>query len=273
MRENKLTSIPFSRSSLYSGVPTDAQLTLYLLRQRELASQPLPRPPAAPTAAEAEAHLNDTSPMAEAHDESTIESVGDGDGTHLVGDGQHADAGASSNKVKSKVVALGQKIASKGATFHNKGKIEVLPAQLNGGKAPKRSMKARLSNFILNRATLDDKGSIWAYPASLNGTVGHIIIDNDEGDPITESQIAFLPKGASEPSREFSVSNLSPNSFIIVYPSGLTLTSLSSWTDLRHCRDEEGRRWSPPVRPRLGRRSRAWRDGSRASYQARRRSH
>lgn len=123
----------FFCSSIFSRVPTDAQLMLHLLRQRELLNNPLPRPPASATSAQAQKTLNDTSPLSDAHEQDNTSSVGDGDESHLVGDGEHDEDGKGPSKLKSKMLGFGKKLAAKGATFRGAGKVEVLP---EGGKGP-----------------------------------------------------------------------------------------------------------------------------------------
>jgi len=172
-------------SSIFSHVPTEAQLTLHLLRQRELVNNPLPRPPNSITSVEAQEKLNDTSPMSNAHEQDTTSSVGDGDESHLVGDGDHDEEGKGPSKLKSTVLGLGKKLAAKGATFRGAGKVEVLPegvkkpvsslssflgttnreerdlTRLNFDFRQKRSTKTKLTQFVLNRSELKDDGSIW----------------------------------------------------------------------------------------------------------------
>ncbi|KAL7410308.1 hypothetical protein BDY24DRAFT_400112 [Mrakia frigida] len=193
------------RNSIFSHVPTEAQLTLHLLRERERADNPLPRPPTSATSVEAQKKLNDTSPMSNAHEQDTTSSVGDGDESHLVGDGDHDEEGKGPSKLKSTMVGLGKKLAAKGATFRGAGKVEVLP---EGVKKPKRSTKTKLSAFILNRQELKDDGSIWAYPARLSGKTGHIVIDKDDDDPITEADVLFVPKDSDEPSKSFKIGEI-----------------------------------------------------------------
>lgn len=58
-----------------------------------------------------------------------MDTVGEGDESHLVGDGDHNDESGSgvSGKTKSRLAAFGKKVAKKGALFRGEGKIAVLP--------------------------------------------------------------------------------------------------------------------------------------------------
>lgn len=189
-------------SSILHHVPTDAQLTLHLLRERERLANPIPRPPPPVTSTAAQRKLNDTSPLTDANEQATASSVGDGDEVHLVGDGEldPEEGGKAKGKVLGKLGEIGKKVAGKGATFRGKGKVEVLP---EGNKKQKRTTKEKFSAFLLRRGELKDEGDMWSYPARLAGKTGYIIIDTDEGQPIEEATILFVPKGSDEPTREF----------------------------------------------------------------------
>jgi hypothetical protein len=107
-------------------VLASCRLIQYILRQREYHRNPLPRPPVAPSSLTAQEHLNDTSVLADAHEEDTVSSVGSGTEAHLVGDGDHVESPAS-QKAKNKLVGWGQKISGKAATLRSHGKVTVLP--------------------------------------------------------------------------------------------------------------------------------------------------
>ncbi|CED85520.1 Protein of unknown function DUF3292 [Phaffia rhodozyma] len=201
------------RNSILSGVPTNVQLTMYLLRQRELARNPLPRPPHPVTSPEAQKQLNDTSLISEAHEENSVSSVGSGTETHLVGDGKHDENQSErGKKMKSKVVEVGQKISAKAALFRGHGKVAVLPdGEIPGSKSSdeeKKSLRTRLSKFLVDRDTLKDEGSIWAYPASYNKTNGHLIIESTDETPTTDATIIFVPNRSQKPTVTFPIADV-----------------------------------------------------------------
>ncbi|GAA5950814.1 hypothetical protein JCM21900_002026 [Sporobolomyces salmonicolor] len=181
------------RNSIFSGVPTNAQLVLHVVRVAERAYTPFPLPPNAPTAQ----HLKQAV-QSGGIDEDTVDP--DSSETHSVEAGalagKDADEGDNNGdpSTKEKVAAHGKKrivtafkkVAKKAATFRADVHVE--------GDSTKQKVGNKIDRmFYQSRAK--DEFTPTSFPAKFNGTSGHVVIKHTPLEPV--STISFVPLKAS----------------------------------------------------------------------------
>ncbi|GAA6004837.1 hypothetical protein JCM11491_002250 [Sporobolomyces phaffii] len=181
------------RNSIFSGVPTNAQLVLHIVRVAERAYTPFPLPPSAPTAS---------------HMKAAVAANGiDGDSTDSEDEASHSiEAGALAGKphdedddddsksTKDKVVKTGKKnfvsafrkVAKKAATFRADVHIE--------GDTARQKVGNKIDRMFYQSRAKDDF-TPHSFPAKWNGTSGHIIIAHSPSSP--RSIVSFTPLKAS----------------------------------------------------------------------------
>ncbi|GAA5927527.1 uncharacterized protein JCM15063_005925 [Sporobolomyces koalae] len=182
------------RNSIFSGVPTHAQLVLHIVRVAERAYTPFPLPPAAPTAS----HMKAAVAANGIEDDS---SGSDNDGTHSVEAGALAgkphegeDEEGDSQSVKDKVVHTGKKkfvsafrkVAKKAATFRADVHIE--------GDTARQKVGNKIDRVFYQSRAKDDH-TPHSFPAKWNGTSGHIIVKHSPALP--QALVSFAPLKAS----------------------------------------------------------------------------
>ncbi|KAL8276463.1 hypothetical protein RQP46_011113 [Phenoliferia psychrophenolica] len=156
------------RNSIFSGVPTNAQLVLHIARMAEEEFDPLPSPPLPPTATDTKNELSKTGIDEDAGNELVDDKT-------KSGDDPDDDEKPS---VTHKVMAKGTKkllgglrlAAKKAATF--RGDVTIADTRQKVGNKVDRV-------FYQSRAKDDLTAD--SYPAKLDGTSGHIVITHQEG--------------------------------------------------------------------------------------------
>ncbi|WWD17538.1 hypothetical protein CI109_101979 [Kwoniella shandongensis] len=181
------------RNSILSRVPTDAQLTLHLLRVSEALNAPLPRPPAPPLKGTPKEAIKDTSPasMTAEDDAEMLEAEGEGGVTEAAVKAKH--------KTKSHILGVFKSAGKKMAAFHGDVAVDGTKKQARMEEIEKGEEELTVTEKIgskvdqlLFKGNIKDDGSIDSYPAKLDGTSGHIILEN-KNDVLTQPQITFVP--------------------------------------------------------------------------------
>ncbi|KAK4701207.1 hypothetical protein P7C70_g5032, partial [Phenoliferia sp. Uapishka_3] len=156
------------RNSLLSQVPTNAQLVLYISRAAEAEYNPLPAPPAAPTATDTKNELSKTGIDDEAGDELVNEKTATGD------DPDDEEKPSVTHKVAAKgtrkILSGLRLVAKKAATF--RGDVQISDTRQKVGNKVDR---------ILYQSRAKDDFTADSYPAKLDGTSGHLVISHYEG--------------------------------------------------------------------------------------------
>ncbi|SCV70551.1 BQ2448_3313 [Microbotryum intermedium] len=179
------------RNSIFSKVPTNAQLTLHLLRVKEAANHPLPPPPPPPTPEHVKAEVEKTSDIDGAHElpdksaKHVDTKTGETDAGADEGDGDESRAG-----VRGAVVKTGKKgllgglklMAKKAATFHADVTVD--------GKA--KLAKGVDKAFFQSRVR--DRDMIERFPAKFEGTSGELVITHEVNQP---AMVSFVPASSS----------------------------------------------------------------------------
>lgn len=130
LKVQRLIGFPWAHSSIFSGVPTNAQLVLHIVRVAERAYTPFPLPPPPPTASHMKAAVaangieDDTD-----SEEETGHSIEAGS---LAGKKEGDEDDESTHSTKDKVIHTGKKkfasafrkVAKKAATFRADVQVE-----------------------------------------------------------------------------------------------------------------------------------------------------
>ncbi|WVW83609.1 hypothetical protein I302_105630 [Kwoniella bestiolae CBS 10118] len=187
------------RNSILSGVPTDAQLTLHLLRVAEALNSPLPRPPPPPLEGTPKEAIKDTTPatVTAEDDVEVLEAEEEGGLTEATAKAKH--------KTKSHILGAFKSVGKKMAAFNgdvavdgskkqarieaiDRGETDLTTGEKIGSKVDKLFFKGHIK----------DDGTPHSYPCKLDKTSGHIILEN-RNDIIKEPRITFVPiSGKSE---------------------------------------------------------------------------
>ncbi|KAL7421556.1 hypothetical protein Q5752_003325 [Cryptotrichosporon argae] len=178
------------RNSILSGVPTDAQLTLHLLRVGEALGTPLPRPPPAPLEGTPKEAIKDTTPATiTADDHAEVEEAAE--------EGGVAEK-ATKAKVKTKSHILGafKAVGKKMAGFHGDVAVDGARKKI-GTKVDK----------VLFQNRIKDDGSRDEFPAKYDGTSGHIILDA-ANEATRVPRIAFVPLSGKDAAFQFAVDDI-----------------------------------------------------------------
>lgn len=163
------------RNSLLSGVPTNDQLTIHLLRVGERANHPLPRAPPPPLAGTPKEQIKDTAPNPD--DELEDEDGNPMDPEDLSGKDKAV------HKTRTKFVNTFKSLSKKAATFH-------ADVTVNGAK---KKVGTTLDKALWG-TYLKDNGDISSYVCKLNGIKGHVVINPmDVGD--FGARVRFEPSG------------------------------------------------------------------------------
>ncbi|KAI9639865.1 uncharacterized protein MKK02DRAFT_18941 [Dioszegia hungarica] len=172
------------RNSILSGVPTDAQLTLHLLRVAESLDNPLPRAPAAPLEGSPKEAIKDTSPEKVTEDD-------DAEIEQAINEGSKAEEIMVKAKVKTKSHVLGafKGIGKKMAGFRGDvavdGEQKVVSSSLRCNR-----IGAKIDKTVFQGGA-EDTGEIDSFPAKLNGTSGYIILES-RNDILPAPQVSFV---------------------------------------------------------------------------------
>ncbi|WWC89593.1 uncharacterized protein L201_004518 [Kwoniella dendrophila CBS 6074] len=181
------------RNSILSGVPTDAQLTLHLLRVAEALNAPLPRPPPAPLEGTPKEAIKDTTPATVTADDDAEVAEAEEEG------GLTEAATKAKHKTKSHILGAFKAAGKKMAAFHGdvavdgskkqarieaveRGDADLTTGEKIGSKVDKLFFKGHIK----------DEGTPYSFPCKLDKTSGHIILEN-RNDIIKEPRITFVP--------------------------------------------------------------------------------
>lgn len=186
------------RNSIFSHVPTNAQLVLHCLRVKEAQFDPLPLPPPAPTPKHVKEEVNATGLGADAADELDNPDHANVDGPGEADEAAAEDENEDGSGVASKVVKPVKKgilsglraTAKKAATF--KADVTI------------QGTKAKVGNKVdrmLYQSRAKDDGTPEAYPAKMDGTSGHLVIDHRPG--LKEPTLSFVPLRSPTEKRTF----------------------------------------------------------------------
>jgi hypothetical protein len=163
------------RNSILSGVPTDAQLTLHLLRVSEAERDPLPVPPIAPA-------LEDTK-------EAIRQSRSSEDGSEV--DPAPKGVRKAAVKTKTKTKGVFRKIARKLAGMGSEVTIV----------GEERKLRGKIDSLVLKAKWGDDVPE-GGYSAKLDGTSGHLFIDEED------ACISWVPLLSKNPDKIWYVDDL-----------------------------------------------------------------
>ncbi|GAA5962521.1 hypothetical protein JCM3765_003716 [Sporobolomyces pararoseus] len=181
------------RNSIFSGVPTNAQLILHIVRVAERAYTPFPLPPPPPTAP----HMKSA---VAANGVSGDSSDSEGEASHSIEAGELAgkphegdeedDSVSTKDKVvhtgKKKFVSAFRKVAKKAATFRADVQVE--------GDTARQKVGNKIDRVFYQSRAKDDH-TPHSFPAKWNGTSGHIIVQHSPSSPA--SLLSFTPLKAS----------------------------------------------------------------------------
>ncbi|WVF71771.1 hypothetical protein IAT40_006579 [Kwoniella sp. CBS 6097] len=191
------------RNSILSGVPTDAQLTLHLLRVAEALNAPLPRPPAPPLKGTPKEAIKDTTPatVTAEDDAEVLQAEEEGGLTEVATKAKH--------KTKSHILgafkAAGKKMAGIGGDVAVDGtkkqarinETDTSESEKGGDLTTKEKIGSKVDKLFF-KGHIKDTGGEESYPCKLDGTSGHLILEN-RSDIIKEPRITFVPvSGKSE---------------------------------------------------------------------------
>ncbi|ORX36894.1 hypothetical protein BD324DRAFT_627598 [Kockovaella imperatae] len=168
------------RNSILSGVPTDQQLTLHLLRVAEALQTPLPRPPPPPLKGTPKEAIKETTPASMDPEEEAVLLEADKDSGMK-------PAEKAKVKTKSHIITAFQKAGKKLAGFH--GDVSVDGA--------KKQIGTTIDKYLF-RGLVKDNKTLASYPAKLEGDSGHIILEG-VSETLKSPQISFVPLTGSKP--------------------------------------------------------------------------
>ncbi|WVQ99136.1 hypothetical protein IAU59_006268 [Kwoniella sp. CBS 9459] len=192
------------RNSILSGVPTDAQLTLHLLRVAEALNAPLPRPPPPPLKGTPKEAIKDTTPatVTAEDDAEVLEAEQEGGITEVATKAKH--------KTKAHILGAFKAAGKKMAGFHGDVAVDGTKkqARINETDSSQTSenekdltTKEKIGSKVdklFFQGHIKDSGGEESYPCKLDGTSGHLILEN-RSDIIKEPRITFVPvSGKSE---------------------------------------------------------------------------
>ncbi|ODN79885.1 hypothetical protein, variant [Cryptococcus amylolentus CBS 6039] len=168
------------RNSILSRVPTDAQLTLHLLRVTEALGTPLPRPPPPPLAGSPKEAIADTTPATHTaeDDQELLEAQKEGGTTEAAVKAKHKTKTHLTNAFRS----AGKHLAG----FRGDVSVDGARKQI-GDKVDK----------VFFRGNVADDLTISSYPCKLDGTSGHIILDSKK-EGVAMPTISFVPTSGKE---------------------------------------------------------------------------
>lgn len=193
------------RNSIFSGVPTNAQLVLHIVRVAERAYTPFPLPPPPPTASHMKAAVaangieDDTD-----SEEETGHSIEAGS---LAGKKEGDEDDESTHSTKDKVIHTGKKkfasafrkVAKKAATFRADVQVE--------GDTARQKVGNKIDRVFYQSRAKDDH-TPHSFPAKWNGTSGHIHVKHSPA--LARSVISFAPlkAGMAHPTFEQPIEDI-----------------------------------------------------------------
>lgn len=185
------------RNSIFSKVPTNAQLVLHCLRVKEAMYDPLPAPPPPPSQ-DVKDEIAKTAMGADTNDElgnpdhSNVDNSDDEHDEGELDDTSSGGVGSTVVKKTKKGILSGLKLtAKKAATF----KADVTVA----------GTKAKVGNKIdrmLYQGRAKDDGTPESFPAKMDGASGHLLVHHRPGGG--SSTLSFVPLKSPLPKPTFS---------------------------------------------------------------------
>ncbi|WVQ82424.1 hypothetical protein IAT38_004552 [Cryptococcus sp. DSM 104549] len=183
------------RNSILSRVPTDAQLTLHLLRVTEAMNVPLPRPPPPPLEGTPKEAIKDTTPAdVTAEDDAELRDAEEEGGTTEI-------AVKAKHKTKSHLMGMFKHAGKTMAGFRGDVAVDGTRKQARIEQEAEEeeedglTAKAKIGSHVdrlFFKGYVKDRGEINSYPAKYDGSSGHIIIDS-RNEALTYPQISFVP--------------------------------------------------------------------------------
>lgn len=171
------------RNSLLSGVPTNDQLVLHLLRVGERSHRPLPRPPPPPLAGTPKEQIKDTAPNPD--DELVDEAGNPIDPEDLHGKDK------TMHRAKSKIAGGLKGLSKRMAAFHADVSVD----------GTKKAVGSTMDKMIWGSALKDDDHPE-IYPCRINGVKGRIVIDPTDVRDYA-ARIRFEPAGVGKTEKAF----------------------------------------------------------------------
>ncbi|ODN79884.1 hypothetical protein L202_03778 [Cryptococcus amylolentus CBS 6039] len=192
------------RNSILSRVPTDAQLTLHLLRVTEALGTPLPRPPPPPLAGSPKEAIADTTPATHTaeDDQELLEAQKEGGTTEAAVKAKHKTKTHLTNAFRSAgkhLAGFRGDVSVDGARKQVSMSIEELMERYK--IEDKRLMwLGKIGDKVdkvFFRGNVADDLTISSYPCKLDGTSGHIILDSKK-EGVAMPTISFVPTSGKE---------------------------------------------------------------------------
>ncbi|GAA5955708.1 hypothetical protein JCM8115_006830 [Rhodotorula mucilaginosa] len=200
------------RNTLFSHVPTNAQVVLHIIRVAERHYTPFPLPPAPPTAQDMKEAVQsggfDEDEMGAAGysaGDTNQHSVEAGPLANQTLDEDEAEGDGNSTQGKKasghgKIVGAFRKVAKKAAVFRGDVHVEGEP-----------TTKQKVGNKIdrlLHHSRAKDEMTPYSFPAKYDGTSGHLIVKHSPA--LAQSTISFIPLKASfqHPTFEYPIEDL-----------------------------------------------------------------
>ncbi|KAK4055784.1 hypothetical protein OIV83_000331 [Microbotryomycetes sp. JL201] len=198
------------RNSIFSGVPTNAQLTLHMLRVAEASFDPLPAPPPPPTPEHMQKELSKTgldpeSPPPE------LKLGPDGNPVTLDNDKAVTTDDPDDKKEEGLAGGVGSAVVNTGKkTLFGTLRLAAKKAATFRADVSVDGAKSKVGNKIdrfLYQSRAKDPETPDAYPAKLRGTSGHLILTSG---PDTKPTLSFVPlkSSLSKPSFQVPVEDL-----------------------------------------------------------------
>ncbi|GAA6001212.1 uncharacterized protein JCM10292_006959 [Rhodotorula paludigena] len=200
------------RNTLFSKVPTNAQVVLHIVRVAERHHTPFPLPPAPPTAQHMREAVQsggfDADEMgadgysADSGDKHSVEAGALANSSTTSGDDESSSLGVKDKAAahgKSKIVGAFKKVAKKAAVFRGDVHVE--------GSTTKQKVGNKIDRLLYHSRAKDDM-TPHSFPAKFNGASGHLIVKHSPS--VAESTIAFVPlkAGFSHPTFERPIADL-----------------------------------------------------------------
>lgn len=171
------------RNSLLSGVPSNDQLILHLLRVGEREYRPLPRPPPPPLAGTPKEQIKDTAPNP---DDDLVDDAGNPiDPEDLSGKEK------TLHQTKSKIASGLKGLTKRMAAFHADVSVD----------GAKKAVGSTLDKVVWGSALKDDDDPE-IYPCRVNGVKGRIVIDPTDVRDFA-ARVRFEPAGVGKTDKAF----------------------------------------------------------------------
>lgn len=159
------------RNHLLSGVPTNAQLTLHLLRASEAEGNPLPLPPVAPTLEEANEAVNEEDGTKTKAAKAAVSDTKAGQALSSGNPENNKGVRKAAKKTGSKTKSLFKRAARKLAGM---GSDVTVVGEESG------AIKRKINSMVLKAKWGEDVPE-GGFVAKHDGTSGHLFLDDEEG--------------------------------------------------------------------------------------------